>query len=101
MRLRDIVNQLEIIEYETENIFLLGIDFNAGQIARAALKLRARLVNMIEIEMRVAQRMHEITGFQIAHLRQHLRQQRIGSNIERHAKENISRTFKTLDRKSS
>ena len=40
--------------------------------------------------MRITQGMHEIARLQVTHLGHHQRQQRIGSNIERHAEEDIT-----------
>lgn len=40
--------------------------------------------------MRVAHRMYEATGREITHVRQHMRQQRVGSDVERHTQAHIA-----------
>ncbi len=44
---------------------------------------------MVEIEVGVAEGMHEIAGLKTCHLRHHLKKQGIGRYIERHAKEAV------------
>ena len=45
---------------------------------------------MIRIQMRIAQRVHEIAGLQTAHLRHHMGQQCVAGDIERHAQEDVA-----------
>src|SRR5712692_7575423 len=56
---------------------------------------------MIEIEMRVAQRVHELARPQAAYLRYHQGEQRIGGDVERHAEENVGAALVHLARKLS
>jgi thymidylate synthase len=46
---------------------------------------------MIEIEMRIAERVDELTGFVARHLRHHHGEQRVRRNVERDAQENVAR----------
>ena len=48
---------------------------------------------MIEIKVRVAERVHELTGLKPGHLRHHQRQQRVGGDVERHAEEDVGRAL--------
>ena len=48
--------------------------------------------------MRIAERMDEVARLQPGHLRHHHGQQRIGSDVEGHAEEDIARTLVELAR---
>ena len=48
---------------------------------------------MVEIKVRVAERVHELAGFKPGHLRNHQRQQRVGGDVERHAEEDVGRAL--------
>ena len=64
-----------------------------GKRIRWTRQLLARLIQMIEIEMRVAESVNELARLQARDLRDHQREQRIGCNVERHAEENIGRAL--------
>ena len=50
-----------------------------------SLDLFARLFEVIFLQMRIAQCVHEIADTEIAHLRDHMREQRVAGDVERHA----------------
>ncbi len=59
------------------------------------------MLEMIEIKMRITQRMDEIARLVAGHLRHHLREQRIRCDIEWHTKKNIGRALIQLARQLS
>ena len=68
MRLRIVTLQLEIIEAERKQVLYLGIDLHSRQRARFALQLGSGLLQVIGIEMGIAQGMDELTRLQITDL---------------------------------
>ena len=59
------------------------------QRARLASELQLRLLEMICVEMQIAERVDEFAGFQSANLRHHPGEQGIAGKVERHAEEQI------------
>jgi hypothetical protein len=62
---------------------------HGGQGAGVAAELQVHLLQMVKIEVGVTQGVDKLTRLQIRHLGHHLQQERIGSDIERHAQENV------------
>jgi len=54
-----------------------------------ARQLFLHLFHMVQVNMRITQRVHKVTQLQITHLGHHHREQCIGCNVERYTKENI------------
>ncbi len=74
------------------------IELQARQRARRARELQARLLQMVEIEVRVAKRVDELARLIAGHLRYHDGEQRVGGNIERHAEKDVGRALIELAR---
>src|SRR6056297_3693677 len=70
-RMRVVALDRDILEAKAENIAHLRIEAQARQRARLTRELFAGLFEMVRIEMRVAEGMHEIAGLQPRHLRDH------------------------------
>ena len=51
--------------------------------------MQARLLQVVEIEVRVAQGKHELPGLERSNLGHHEREQRVRSDVERHAEEKV------------
>src|SRR6201996_3279935 len=98
MRMRLVVLEREIPMAEGEDVLHFGIYAHRGQRKGLARKLLARLVEMVEIEMRVAEGVHELAGREPRHLRHHHRQQRIARDVERDAQEDLGRALVELAR---
>src|SRR5690606_25670566 len=64
MRMRFVAFEAEIVIGEVEDRLHIGIDVHARQRARFARELQIRLLQMIEIEMRVAEGMDELPRLQ-------------------------------------
>ena len=67
------------------NIFHGRIELHPRERAEIAGELLARLFEMILIKMQIAEGVDELTGPQLADLRDHHREQRIGGDVEGHA----------------
>ena len=57
-----VVFEGEIFVLETENILNLGIDFHCWERVGGAAELQFNLLNMIEIDVRVADSVDKIAG---------------------------------------
>jgi len=80
----------EIVKGKSEQVFHRRVQRHGGQRARVPGQLGICLLQMIGIQVRITQGMHEITRLQTTDLRHHQRQQRIGSDVERHAQKDIA-----------
>lgn len=91
--MRIVAHELEVLIGEVEQRADLGIDLHAGKRAGSPFELLAGLVEMGEIEMGVAERMDELSGFEARHLRHHQREQRVRGDVEGHAEKDIGRAL--------
>src|SRR5438105_2491412 len=71
VRVRLVVLQFEIGALEFEDILHLADDLHRGQWIGSSHELLARLLQVIQVKVRIAQGMHEIAGLQAGHLRDH------------------------------
>ncbi len=60
MRMRLIALEPEVFVSEAEDVLHIGIDVHARQRIRRARQLQLSLLDMIEIKMRIAERMDEL-----------------------------------------
>lgn len=67
-----------------------------GESARLPLQLRLERVNMINVDVGIAHDVRKGTRDEIAHVSQHMCQQRIASNIKRHAETHVARALVQL-----
>src|SRR3989344_8167900 len=69
--------QRKVLEAKTENILHIRIDRHTRQRTRRARKLFTHLVDVVVIDVHVAERVHKITYSKIGHVRDHHREQRV------------------------
>ena len=60
--MRVVIFEFEILEMKRKNILHLRIDGHGRQRTRRARQLQPRLIEMVGIQMRVAERVHEVAG---------------------------------------
>ena len=89
MRVRFIIDQLEIAVLKLEDPFLRRIELHLRRREGFAGQLQLCLFEVIEVQVRIAERMNKFAGLQLADLCHHQRQQRIRGEIERHAEKDI------------
>src|SRR5689334_25172117 len=75
---RGVAFEFEVAVLEAEDVFACWVDQHLRGRARRAGELDAGLVEMVVVEMRVAEGVDEVAGSEIGDLRHHLRQQRVG-----------------------
>ncbi len=88
--MRIVILDDDVIISKIENRCDGRIEFEARQRSWRSRQLFARLIEMIEIEMRVAECMHEVAGREAADLRDHVGQKRIARYIEGNAEKHIA-----------
>ena len=62
--MRLVIHQLEILVTEVENAVHVATDFHLWQRQGFSGQLQVRLVQVVHIQVRVTQRMHELAGLQ-------------------------------------
>src|SRR3569623_3273847 len=82
-------DQLEIFITKIEQRSDCGIEDHARHWIRRTLQLQFRLFEMIEIELSIAERVHEIAGLEARHLRDHQGAQGIRGDDDRHTQKDI------------
>src|ERR1700692_2703404 len=98
MRVRVVALDGKILEAEREQIGHGPINAQDRQSPRQPGELEARLIEVIEIEVSVAQRVDELAGYETRDLRHRMGQQRIGRDVERHPEENVGGALVELAR---
>src|SRR5206468_2394837 len=88
-RMRIVSFQREVFVPEGKQIAHIRVEPHQWQPPRFAFELLARLLEMVEIQMRVSEGVHELTWLQSAHLRDHQRKQCVRGDVERDAEEQI------------
>ena len=86
---RIVVRQLEIFVLESKDVVDGGIDVHFGQRTWFARELQTHLLQMVEIDVGVACRVHEIAGAESADLRHHHREKGITGDVEGNAEEGV------------
>src|SRR6476646_132882 len=98
VRMRIVVLDREIFIAKREYVLHRRIQTQRRQVSWRARQLKPRLLEVIEIQMRIAERVDEVAGLVAGHLGHHQRKQRIGGNIKRHPEENVRRALIKLAR---
>ena len=82
MRGRLITGELKILKLISVNSIRLSEDLQRGQRRGRSLELGRHLLTMITVQVSIAQCDHDLSGVQVALLRQHVHEQRHGSDVE-------------------
>ena len=98
MRLRLVIVQDEVFVFVLVDPRGRAQDFEAGQRAGLAGQLQACLVEMVGVKVAIAAGPDELADLQPALLREHVGEQRIAGDVERHAQEDIGGALIELQR---
>ena len=80
--MRVVVLDGDVVEGEIEERSYGRVETHLRQRPRIARELEARLLEMVQIEMRIAEGMDEIARLQARRLGHHVGEQRIGGDVE-------------------
>src|SRR5574337_604766 len=89
-RVRIVTLDGDVLVAEVEHRAYRRIELQPRQRPRFATQLQARLLDMVVVQVRITQGMHEIAHAQAADLRHHVGEQRIAGDVERHAEKNVA-----------
>ena len=87
--MRVVVFEMEIVVSEVENALYVGIDNHAGKGSRLSGKLNIDLLEMIVLDMSIAEGMNEVACFKSGDLCHHHKEQCVRCYVERHTEEYI------------
>src|SRR3989344_5544320 len=82
-RVRVVVQDFDVLEGEIEDVVDLWVELERRKRFWLTFELRERLLGVVEVEVDVAERMNEVPRLETRHLRDHMGEQRIRSDIER------------------
>ena len=91
--MRIVVFDGNIFVAERKNIAHVRIELQGRERARLAGKLAVYLLEVVVVNMRIAERVDEIADSEPADLRDHVREKRVACDVERHAEEQIRATL--------
>ena len=84
-----IANEFKVLKLEIEDALDIRVNLHCGQRTGFASQLEFSLLDMIQVEVRVACGMDEIACLQSRNLCHHLEQQGIRCNVERNTQEGV------------
>lgn len=87
--MRVVADEFEVFVFEIGDVANCRIQFHPGQRPRFARELQPGLLEVIAVQVQVAERVDERAGPQIADLGDHHREQRVRSDVEGNAQEQI------------
>lgn len=91
--MRLIAFEREILETEIVDIVDIWIDAHCRERIWLTCNLLMHLVEVIKIDMRVAESVYELPWLKAAHLRDHHGKEGVGSDIERDTEEDVGRAL--------
>ena len=80
----------EVRELEAVNVLDLRVDVESRERAGRALQLLLERLNVVEVHVRIAHDVDEVTRLEVADLSDHPREQRVGGDVKRHAEAHIA-----------
>ena len=81
--MRPVIDQLEVLVTEIKNVVHVGIDLHLRRRQGISGQLQVRLLQVIHIQVRVTQCVHELARRKTGHPGHHQGQQGIGGDVER------------------
>ena len=86
----------DVVEGEVEQGRARRVEPQPRQGRGSRASCIARLFEVVQVEVRVAEGVHEVAGLQPRRLRHHVGQESIGRDVERHAEEDVGRALVEL-----
>jgi hypothetical protein len=79
-----VILQREVLIRKAEDIMNIFVQSHDGKRIGTARQLLARLIKMVQVQMRIAETVNELSRLQARDLRHHQGEKRIGCDVERH-----------------
>ena len=80
--MRPVTHQLKILVTEIKNVVNAGIDFHLRRRQGFSSQLQVRLLQVVHIQVRVAQCVHELAGRKSGYPGHHQGEQGVGGDVE-------------------
>ena len=93
-----VVDEFEVFVFEIEDVMDIVVDEHFGEWAVVAVELFFDLIEVVEVDVGIAEGVDEHACPEPRHLGDHLREQGVGSDVERHAEEEVGRALVELAR---
>ena len=101
MRIGGVGCPFEVLVAEAEDVLHVGIDVHLRQGARFARQLQMYLVEVVQVDVCVAQCMDEVARLQSRHLSHHHQQQGIRRDVERYSQKRVGAALVELQAEPS
>ena len=95
-RMRIVANEREILESKIVDVPYRRVQLHVRKWPTIASELLARLREMVLVKVKIAESVNEFGRCETTDLCDHSREQRVGGNVERHAKKEIGTTLVKL-----
>ena len=86
---RVVVLQFEVFKAEVEQVSHFGVDLHLWQGSRLAGELEAGLLEVVAVEVGIAEGVDEFAGREAAYLRHHHGEQGVAGDVEGYAEEDV------------
>ena len=96
--MRVVARDLDVLELELVERGDRGVEHQRGQRPRLPRELETGLLEVVEVEVRVAEGVHEVADPEVGHLGDHVGQQRVAGDVERNTEEQVSAALVKLTR---
>ena len=96
-----VVEEGDVLEGEGVQFAYLGVEGEAGEGAKLALELFTGLVEVVFVEVKIAEGVDKFAGLEIADLGDHGGEQRVGSYVEGNAEEKVGAALVELATESA
>ena len=96
MRVMFVAHHLNVVVGEPIDLLDVWIQFEGGEWQGRSSDLEAGLVEVVVVEVGITQRVNEYSRLQAAYLGHHLRQQRVGCDVERDAEKDVGASLVEL-----
>src|SRR6478672_4013969 len=88
-RVRVVALHVDVLELEGVDLTDRRVEPQLGLRPRVAGQLEPRLVEVVEVEVGVAQGVHEVADVEVGDLGDHVREQGVRRDVERHTEEHV------------
>ena len=95
-RVRLVILEREVVVVEVKDRFDIRVDAHRGEWVWCSGQLKPNLLQMVEVDVRVARCMDKVAGLETCNLRHHHGQEGVGGDVERNAKETVGGTLVKL-----
>ena len=89
VRVRVVVLQFEIFKAEIKQVSHFVVELHLRQGSRLAGELEAGLLEVVAVEVGIAEGVDEFAGREVAHLRHHHGEQGVAGDVEGYAEEDV------------